>query len=161
MKKVLLYFIFLAVFTASTNAQYWYNKYYSDRNLSELNSDELFNLLEKADKTAKNGTILTITGSAAWLMGGASLMGKATTDLLTWDYSGSEGYAMLTLVTITGGVVAIIGIVTLITGKNRQKMIRKSIDFLGQDAQLEMKPSLYYNNITRSYSSGFTITVNF
>ena len=161
MKKILHSLIFLAVLTASTNAQNWYNKYYCDRNLSELNSDELYNLLEKADKTVKNGTILTITGSATWFIAGASLMGKAARDIVEWEYSGDEEYHMLTLVTITGAVVAIIGIATLITGKQRQKMVRKSINFLGQDAQLEMKPSLYYNNSTQSYSSGLTITVNF
>ena len=161
MEKRVFLLILLSVLTINTRAQFWYNKYYINKSLSELNSKELSFLFEKSGQTVSAGTIMTIIGSGITVAGSAVFLYRITHDIGNWDYSGDTFYNVLTVVTLAGVVVAIIGIPTLIIGLQRKKGIEKIMNIQQQETRLQLIPSVQYNNTMRNYCPGLTISLRF
>ena len=161
MKIQLLLLIMLLSLSLNTNAQFWYNKYYENKSLSELNFKELSFLYEKSSQTANTGLILTIVGSSIAGVGATIFISRITKDLGDWEYSGDTFYNILTIATIAGVAVAAIGIPTVIIGSQRKKTIQNIMNNPLQDAQLQLIPSIQYNNTLRSHCACLTISLRF
>jgi ABC-type phosphate transport system permease subunit len=161
MKKQVFLLIILSILTINTSAQFWYNKYYSNKNLSELNSKELSFLHEKSSQTLNTGVILTIVGSGVTVVGCAIFIYRISHDIGDWDYSGDTFYNIVTIATLTGVVVAAIGIPTLIIGSQRKKTIQNTMNNLQHNALLQIIPSVQYNNTVHGYCTGLTISISF
>jgi len=161
MKKQLLLLIISSLLVAETSGQYWYSKYYGDKELSELNSKELSLLYEKSNSVAHAGLILTIAGSASSVIGLSVLYFTAMRDIFTWDYSGDARYSIASLAAIVGSGVTVAGIPTWIIGAQRRKMISDVINSKEPVALIQIVPSIQYNHYSHGYSSGLKLCIIF
>jgi hypothetical protein len=161
MKIPLLILIILLGLNLNTYAQYWYNKYYENKSLSELNIKELSFLYEKSSQTTNRGIILTIVGSSMVVVGGSIFISRITKDLGDWEYSGDTFYNIVSIATITGIVVAAFGIPTLIIGSERKKVINNIMKDQTKEISLQIIPLMYYNKSFNNYSAGLLVSLNF
>jgi ABC-type phosphate transport system permease subunit len=161
MKIHLLLLIILLSLCLNTQAQFWYSKYYENRNLSELNFKELSFLYEKSNQTTNRGIILTIVGSSMVVVGGSIFISRITKDLGDWEYSGDTFYNIVSIATITGVVVAAIGIPTLIIGSERKKVINNIMKNQTKEISLQIIPLMSYDKSFNNYSAGLLVSLNF
>jgi hypothetical protein len=160
-RKHIFVLISLFALTFNTNAQFWYNKYYENKVLTDLDTKELSFLHEKAGQTVNTGVILTIVGLGVSVAGGAIFIYKISHDIGNWNYSGDTFYNILTIGTLTGFVVAVIGIPTIIIGSIRKKGIENIMNNTSKAISLQLLPSIRYDNNLNKYYSGLTVSFNF
>ena len=147
--------IILLEFTFTDSHAQWHYKYYENRDLSELNSQELSSLLHKSNNVRKTGIIMTVSGIPIFITG--CILGVA------WSFSGmsSSEEIISTSMTLTGMVAIIGGIPIWIIGQHRKKEIGKMLDTGESDINLQIKPILQYNSFQNSYSPTISIVIQF
>ena len=142
--------IFLFIFLSSVNGQ----NQYSSENLQKANEEELQELLLKAQKQKKVGTVMSIAGPASTVTG-----------LLLWNaaWSGSTaGSATLGGVMMIGGAITtIVGVLIMINGSSAVKRINEIISTNSSTIKLDLKPSAHYNLITQNYQPVITLCLRF
>jgi hypothetical protein len=161
MKKQLFLLIISSLLVAETSGQYWYSKYYGNKELSELNSEELLFLNQKSQTTARAGSIMTIAGAATGVISLSVIYFSAMADLMTWEYSGDAKYDAAFAVCLLGTGMYVIGIPTWIIGAHRRKTISDVIDSQEPGALLQITPSFQYDHFMHGYSSGLTFSITF
>ncbi len=161
MKRLVFLLSVLSVLTINANAQFWYNHYYANKNLSELNSKELSFLAQKSSQTVTTGIVLTSVGLGMALTGSAIMIYRFAGDFVNWNYSGDRNYNILSGVILTGVVVTIIGVPTIIIGSYRKMGIEDIINDPKRATNLRLSPSIQYNNVLNNYYPGLTVSLRF
>jgi hypothetical protein len=160
MKKSIVLIVLIAIFTLSANAQYWYNKYYPDKNLIDLNSDELYSLLEKSNSTYSKGKTICLVGLGITAVSITVIFGNIFADIARWEFKDEEYYGMMILGIMGGAALTIVGLPVLLTGKSRRNTISSRLVSLGLEPYLSIAPELHYNN-NNGYSPGVSLTISF
>lgn len=161
MKKQLFLIIISSLLAAEASGQYWYSKYYGNKELSELNSQELSLLYEKSNSAANTGLILTIAGSAVAVSGIYFGYIRLIKDIGDWEYSGDAVYDLAGLAAIGGTVMAAVGIPTLIIGSQRRRTIRNVINSQETSAMVQIMPTFQYDDSLHGCTSCFTLFITF
>ena len=161
MKKQLFLLFLFTMLINNLDAQFWYNKYYPSKNMSELSSDELFFLSQKASHTTVTGIVLSVAGGGIAFMGTIILLTSTVNNLATWHYSGDKYYNTVAVVIIAGAVTALIGVPIMIIGISRKREIENMINYPKPKAFLQLSPSFQCNYVLSSFSSGLTISLRF
>lgn len=160
-KKQIIILISLFALIYNASGQFWYNKYYNNKTLTDLDTRELSFLHEKADQTVSTGVILTIVGSGVTVAGAAIFIYRISHDIGDWDYSGNTFYNILGIGTIAGLAVAVIGVPTIIVGSHRKKGIEDLMIGEGKEISLQLLPSIGFDKNQKKYYTGLIVSVNF
>jgi hypothetical protein len=161
MKKLLFTFSLLAVIILNLDAQHWFNKYYPDKNLSELNSDELLVLSQKASSKVSWGMVVTLSGVGITVTAGALIINAFYNDMVSSENNLDQYGRSLAIVAAAGVVITAVGITEIIIGSSRKRAISNTINFQKTHASLHITPSFQYNNIQNNYSPGLAISLRF
>jgi hypothetical protein len=161
MKMQLFLIIISFLLGVEASGQYWYSKYYGNKELAELNSEELSLLYEKSNSAANSGLILTVAGSAAAFSGVYVMYVRMLKDIAEWDYSGDTVYNLSALAAIGGTVMAAVGISTLVIGSQRKRTIRNVINSQKTSPMVQIMPSFQYDHSLHGCSSGLTLFITF
>jgi hypothetical protein len=150
MKKILAIGLLIIMIAFESNAQ----KIYSKQNLEKASQEDLNLYLNKAKKTKKTGTILTIVGPIAFVGGTALFIDGFDSDSTT---EGATG-AYLSL----GGMVSTaVGLPLLITGSSRVNKINRIKNAKFNGVTMEFAPYNFYNCQAQTYQLGLTLRVRF
>jgi hypothetical protein len=161
MKKLLFMFFLLAVIFINLDAQRWYNKYYPNKNLSELSSDELLFLSQKENRTVSWGMVVTLSGVGITVTAGALIINAFYNDMVNSENNLDQYGRLLAIVSAAGVVITATGITEIIIGSSRNRAILNTINFQKTHVSLQIGPSLQYNNIRNNYSPGLAISLRF
>jgi len=161
MKRALISLSMLLTLSITVHGQGWINRYYQNKRLSDLNSEELSFLLTKATGTLNTGIVLACVGGGSVLIGGGIFLITAMKDLEGVNYSGDSVYITAIIITAIGGVIALTGIPILMIGANRKDEILRALNSIGKKAVLQIRPFMEYNRAINSNCSGLTVSLRF
>ena len=156
MKKILAIGLIIIMTAFASNAQ----NIYSKQNLEKVSQEDLNLYLNKAKKTRKTGTIMTIVGPIAFVGGGA----------LSWDAfggndpygGGSEAELATGVILMLGGMVStVVGLPLLITGSSRVKKINRIKNTKFNGVTMEFTPCNFYNYQAQNHQLGLTLRMRF
>jgi hypothetical protein len=154
MKKILAIGLLIIMTTFASNAQ----KIYSKQNLEKASLEDLNLYLNKAKKTRKTGTIMTIVGPIAFV-GGSALVLNLSNDPYAEQ---TETEVAAGVVLINGGMISTaVGLPLLITGSSRVKRINRIKNAKFNGVTMEFTPCNFYNYQAKSHQSGLTLRVKF
>jgi len=161
MKKFLIPFIIFNIIIIDSSAQNWYNKYYSDKNLSELNYEELYFLHDRSSKMSGTGLVLTVVGSGLAFTGGAMYLYLLFHDIAEWESSGDLLYGIAFFSAVTGVGMSAVGIPVLGIGLHRKKTIDKRINDLKPPGSIGISPSIQSVEYSGRLYPGLSIKIYF
>lgn len=170
MKKFFLITILFILLSSFSNGQ-WYNKYYPNKQLSELTKEELSFLLNKSVQTKTNGTALIIIGIVPAIIGSVYLgiiglvcltqyiLNEATGEI--GDGISSHDLILPGVLEISGITLCSLGMYKLKTGKMHILEINKQLDKLKPEISFKIVPVLQINNFKKIFSVGVSATLSF
>lgn len=159
MKKVIFVLLLFIILSVNSFGQ-WYNKKYFASDINALTKDQL-------DESLKNTkTDLAVSGAVAVAGGlliitGIYLPYQESEDPTFWEQLlGPKG--MNTLSIVSGVILLAGGTVATLVYLGRLGLIKSTIKKnFPETGSLNFFPKIMFNNYTRTYSAGFSLTFNF
>jgi hypothetical protein len=164
MKRGVILLIFGWVFICSSQGQ-WYNKYYENRNISDLNQQELSLLYQKSRNLKNIGMALTIAGITYVTLSSTALIILSITDILSAMSTGNPASLIsyrIIIVSILAGTVAMTGGIPIwIVGHIRNKEVVTAINSRISGFKIYLRPSLVSNQVQNKYYPAISISFRF
>ena len=164
MKRGIILLIFGWVFIFSSQGQ-WYNKYYGNRDISDLNQQELSFLNQKSRNLKNIGMALTIGGITSVTISSGALIILLITDILSSMSTGNSAslvpYDIIMATIVTGSAAFIGGIPIWITGHIRNKEIGSEINRRISGFNIHLSPSVAFNQVQNKYYPVLSVSFRF
>jgi hypothetical protein len=157
MKKLIVIFSVFVLAFPNSHAQ-WYNKYFENRDINELDTGELSFLIRKSNNTRITGLILTVSGIAITTFGAYEWLVFKSIVYDDYTYPSTAPFQVICAI---GLVATIGGVHTWITGGNRKKEIIKMLDAGRNDINLQIKPSVRYSSFNNGYYPCISLVIQF
>jgi len=151
MKKILLVFLIVLLFSNAADAQ-WQNRSCGVIDINACSMEEFECLWNKASKVAHGGAVTTIVGSSIIVAGGIiGLVGRSEDAVWTGLFFGMVGL-----------FIDIIGVPIWIVGATRKNNLKKSPNYQNLNlGSLNISPALGLNQINNSQYLGISISLYF
>ena len=164
MKRGINLIIFGWVLIFSSQGQ-WYNKYYENRNISDLNQQELSILKQKSRNLKNIGMALTIGGITCVTLSSTAVIILSATDILSAMSTGKPAsltsYHILIGSILTGTVALTGGIPIWIVGHIRNKEIVTAIKSRISGFNIYLSASLVVNQVQTKYYPVLSVSFRF
>jgi hypothetical protein len=165
MKKLILILFAIYLIIPNVSGQ-WYNRYYPDRSLSDLNHSELLVLNKKATDLRNTGKGIYIGGIVVSAISFTVIVIAGTIDLFAFIGTG-EGtvpvsvYNTSLAFTFVGLGIAVVGIPFWLTGWSRMKEISSMPNLKISNTPVAILPSLQYNRVQNKFVPGLSLSFRF
>jgi hypothetical protein len=164
MKRGVILLVFWWILIFSMEGQ-WYNKYYGEKNLTDLSQQELSVLFQKSKNLKNIGRALTIGGIVGVSAGSTALIILSITDVLSSMSTGNSASLVpydIFIGSILAGTVAMIGGIPIwIIGHIRNKEIVSLINHRFSGLIIHLNSSFAFNHTQSKYYPGISISFRF